>query len=89
MSLAIDVDRVAAVMVGNTWHEVADTSFVLDAYEYIEPHPDPDGDPFVHLYGGRETLVPATGFQFRDQATGALMFGPLTSIQAVRYETVL
>ena len=35
MSLAIDVDRVARVLLDDGWHDVADDSFAIDAYEYV------------------------------------------------------
>ena len=49
MSLAIDVDRVAAILLIDGWHKVAErdgkSSFGMDAYEYLEPHPDAGRNP--------------------------------------------
>jgi hypothetical protein len=36
MSLAIDIHRVAEVLLADGWHIVASQSFDLEAYEYIE-----------------------------------------------------
>jgi hypothetical protein len=35
MSLAIDVDIIEKVLLSDGWHEVADGSLQVDAYEYI------------------------------------------------------
>jgi len=35
MSLAIDIDRVTAVLLADGWHQVEEESFVLDSYEYV------------------------------------------------------
>lgn len=84
MSLGIEVNEVVSVLLADGWHEVHDSSFYLDSYEYIESHPDDDpARKMVYLNGGQEPLVPATGFTFRE-AGGTWMFGPLTSIVAVR-----
>jgi len=39
MSLAIDIDKVATVLLADGWHTVEDDSFDIDAYEYVA-HPD-------------------------------------------------
>lgn len=44
MSLAIDVDKVTAVLLADSWHEVAAASFALDSYEYILERPHHPGD---------------------------------------------
>ena len=76
MSLKIDTDRITDVLLADGWHIVAGESFDLDSYEFVcEEH-------LVHA-GGREPLVPATGFTFTDDV-GARISGPLTAILAVR-----
>lgn len=35
MSLAIDVDTITDVLLGDGWHKVAGQSFDLDAYEFM------------------------------------------------------
>ncbi len=88
MSLAIDVDKIAAVLLIDGWHDVASSdgrsSFGMDAYEFLEPHPDPSKNPLMHLSGGQEKLVPATGAHWTE-ADGASVFCPVTAILAVKY----
>jgi hypothetical protein len=84
MSLAIEMSDVTAVLLADGWHEVAEDSFYIDSYEYVDSYPAHlDRDPLVVLGGGREPLIPATGFTFRD-TDGALIYGPMTSIIAVK-----
>jgi len=75
MSLAIEVDSVASILLSDGWHDVAFKSFDLDAYEYLH-------DKLV-LHGGGQSDVCATGFIFTCK-DGSIMCGPLTSIQAVK-----
>ena len=90
MSLAIDVDAVTAVLLADGWHEVADDSFSLDAYEFIwsgkggvrAADMNGDRDPMV-LHGGGGSGVCATGYEFIDDG-GEVIAGPLTAILAVR-----
>lgn len=102
MSLMIDIDNVTAVLLADGWHQVHGDSFDLDAYEYIqapkpyEPSLDVDrrgraaweSQVETLLGGGREQLVPATGFSFHERVGGptniVCISGPLTSILAVR-----
>jgi len=62
------------------WHQVVETSFDLDSYEFIA-----DGDDLVH--GGGSSGICAAGFTFKTDvmtSTGFLRIsGPLTSILAV------
>lgn len=89
MSLAIDVDKVEAVLVGNKWYSVDDykekSSFDLDAYEYLQFWEN-DGieKSNVLLGGGQESEagVPATGFTFTNN--GHQFCGPITAIQMIR-----
>jgi hypothetical protein len=89
MSLAIDVDKVAAVLLQDGWHKVAKnskgkSSFGMDAYEFLEPHPDKSREPLMYLKGGQEKLVPATGAHWTE-VDGAIVFCPITAILAVKY----
>jgi hypothetical protein len=56
VSLAIDIDKVSAVLLADGWHTVADDSLVIDSYEYV------CGDDLVH--GRGDSGVCATGFCF-------------------------
>ena len=75
MSLAIDVDKVSAVLLADGWHKMADQSFDLDAYEYVH------GSETIHK--GGQADVTSTGFTLKDDG-GYIMYGPLTAILAVR-----
>lgn len=87
MSLAIDIDEVTAVLLADGWHDVAERSFVLDAYEFVY------GDDNTVHGGGNSGICP-TGFSFLedlDQNAGAAhkgdkvtVSGPLTAIVAVQ-----
>jgi hypothetical protein len=77
VSLAINVKKVAAVLLVDGWHDVSRDSFTIDAYEYLwRRSTDPDVDPVVSSGGD--------GFEFMDSKTRSVLMGPLTSIQAVR-----
>ncbi len=81
MSLAIETAEVTAVLLGDGWHEVADSSFDLDSYEYIHGT-DSRGDT-VLAHGGGQSGVCATGYVFKEP-DGTFTYGPLTAILAVR-----
>lgn len=84
MSLAIDIDRVDAVLLPDgTWYNVAEASFFCDAYEFLD-------------YGGSEERrnngdyiwltqpkAESAGFGFRTPE-GSIIYGPITAIVAVR-----
>lgn len=86
MSLAINVDRVVAVLLADGWHEVGplnrnDTrsSFIIDAYEYVTSRPPRDDDaPPVWRNDD-----PA--FAFAEADGEHWVVGPLAAILAVRY----
>jgi hypothetical protein len=95
MSLAIDVNTVTHVLLADGWHTVAERSFLLRSYEYywsgeegvtVAELDEREGhrkhDPIV-LPGGGQSGVTSTGFSFRDQESGSLVLGPLTSVVAV------
>lgn len=91
MSLAIDVDKVKAVLLADGWHEVQNDSFALDSYEYlwsgrhgwtVADAYEHDREPMI-MHGGGASDVCATGFTFQNGADR--LGGPLTAILAVRY----
>ena len=67
MSLMIDVDKVSHVLLADGWHEVHDSSFTLDAYEYVWANDvqKKHGD-FDLMHGGGKSGVCATGFTFHE-----------------------
>ena len=80
MSLAIDVDRVCAVLLNDGWHPVENESFDIDAYEFVR---NADGEfARPRLGGGQELLVPATGACWFE--AGFYVYCPITSILAVK-----
>ena len=81
MSLAIDIDKVTHVMVGDEWHQVlwwdrGISSFYIDSYEFIEKHTHDDN---LEVFQGKET----TGFGF-ETTDLEWFYGPLSQLQAVR-----
>ena len=76
MSLWIDLDRVAAILLSDGWHHVTNDSFDLDAYEYHD-----DGDAL--LLGGQVAGVCSTGAKWQE-ASGTWVVCPLTAILAVQ-----
>jgi len=83
MSLAIDATRVQYVLLAGEahgehdgWWEVADESFAIGAFEFVDDLGNPLGD--LDAPG-------PLGFSFVD-FRGTRVCGPLTSILAVRYE---
>lgn len=92
MSLAIDIDRIEAVLLADGWHRIAPRSFELDAYEYIQDRGhDPEtgwADPLLRFGGGQSPLVPSTGFEFilTGDEGGFVVSGPITAILAVRHK---
>ncbi len=89
MSLAINIDRVKAVLLQDgKWYDVqffkdGRSSFALDAYEYVEHHPTNADKDRMPLGGGTEPLIPATGATWEgdDKQTYCC---PITSIVAVQ-----
>ena len=111
MSIAINVDRVAKVLIANKWYKVApmgnskkgrteylpdgsksDTahkpksSFDIDAYEFIWPHPDPERMPrYLGDLGDKGSTCTGYTFDFFDKESkrNVRMSGPITEIQAI------
>ena len=79
MSLAIDVDIIEKVLLSDGWHEVADGSFQVDAYEYIH------GGRAV-LSAGQAQGLTSTGAQ-RREPSGTMVACPITAILAVMWNT--
>jgi hypothetical protein len=75
VSLAIDIDKVSALLLADGWHEVVDDSFYIDAYEYISKDM-PDSSQFS---GG-----PGFGIKENHGRGGSMMYGPVSAIIAVR-----
>lgn len=76
MSLALQLDKVSWVLLANEWYEVYQQSFSLDSYEYLWE------EQIIH--GGGQSGLCAIGFMFEDTSRNHLA-GPLSSIQAIRY----
>ena len=91
MSLAINVDCVASVLLSNgewigvEFNDNGVSTFDLDSYEYIQPNDENRIKDRVLLAGGIERLVPATGATWKVKRDGKLLtFNcPITSIVAV------
>ena len=79
MSLAIDVDIIEKVLLSDGWHEVADGSFQVDAYEYSH------GGRAV-LSAGQVPGLTSTGAQWREPS-GTMVACPITAILAVMWNT--
>jgi hypothetical protein len=79
MSLEIAVDKIVAVLFSDGyWYGVAQGSFAIDSYEFV------DGRTDEVLHGGGNSGVCATGFCFQVVGSEAYFSGPLTSIVAVK-----
>lgn len=76
MSLAINISEVTEVLLADGWHDVADTSFDVDDYDFSEDK--------VILPIRERGPVPYAGFQFKTNS-GELIAGPLTSVLAVKH----
>jgi hypothetical protein len=65
MSLALEIDDIYQVKIGNEWFDIEDKSLVLDSYEFINnPKKEPlELDYIVHR--GGESGICATGFRDR------------------------
>jgi hypothetical protein len=79
MSLAIDVNKIDMVLLVDGWHEVANASFDLDAYEYA--HEDR-----TLLEGGSTPSLPTTGATWRE-LDGNIVACPITTVLAVKWNT--
>jgi hypothetical protein len=87
MSLAINVDRVTAVLLADGWHRVYGKSFDVDAYEFIAGKCDSRGDAVVVLAGGQCEGVASAGAIWEERGARAELLWvacPLTSILAMK-----
>lgn len=81
MSLAIQRGAIEAVLIAGEWHPVKKGSFWWDAFEVIEGDPASDSfTPGVDIAQGAEAL----GFGFELPDDRGAIFGPWSSIQAIR-----
>jgi hypothetical protein len=90
MSLAIDIDRVTAVLLADGWH-IVDTmnqsgqivsSFSTDAYEFVEHTSNEDEGRVMRVAGGDGKIVGYTGVYFASQ--GENYYCPLSAVLSVR-----
>lgn len=72
MSIAIDVTKVRSVLLADGWHRIADHSFKVGPYEYMQAG--------VANGNGTGGAAP-TAYQFKDDA-GYVLTGPLSAILA-------
>ena len=92
MSLSIDTNAVTRVLLADGWHDVANESFDLDAYEFMWSGDDlrlsemPSDRRVQIVHRGGQSGVCDTGFSFR-QADGSTISGPLTAVLAVETDT--
>lgn len=86
MSLAIDVDMIAQVLLDDGWHTVLEQSFKIDSYEYVW-YPEGDRRDLQLMHGGGNNGVCAAGYSFKTHAPmgGGVVYmqGPLTAILGV------
>lgn len=79
MSLAIDIDEITSVKIGEKWYPVIEKSFDTDAYEFVWK-----GRDFYHYNGSEQGC--STGCKFITEIVGGTevwMFAPMTSVLAV------
>jgi hypothetical protein len=83
MSLAIDIDKVSAVLLADGWHECGDT-FSFDAYEYVWEAGGCGGSlrDAQNFWGASTHGQSSTGFIFHED--GRAVCGPMSSILAVK-----
>lgn len=89
MSLAVNTDKVVAVLLVDGWYEIGKwgdgrSSFCIDAYEFTDGSLQVGhGGEGVVLGAGQEPTVSALGFRF-ETVGHYVVTGPLSSILAVR-----
>ena len=81
MSLAINIDKVTAVLLPDGWHKVVNESFDIDCFEYIQERGD-DKDPRIFSVGNAGGMNGATWLEQKGKRVNCL----LTAIIAVEAE---
>jgi hypothetical protein len=73
MSLAIDVDKICAVLLADGWHEIewrnGTSIFEIDAYQYIRKRLSKHDEQESRVIGGQCEGVTAMGATWLDAAT--------------------
>ena len=77
VSLDIDIEEVAEVLLADGWHVVHGKTFVLDDFDFTRAG--------RRVHGGGDSGVCSTGFSFVTDEAGSRIAGPLTSILALRH----
>jgi hypothetical protein len=78
MSLEIQINDVVGVFMDDGWHTVVESSFLIDAYEFLEgEHP--------MMGGGMVAGVSDTGARWKEP-DGSYVACPVPAIKAVRYK---
>lgn len=91
MSLSIDVEKIKEVLLADRqWHQVADGSFEIDAYEFLRGSEFKPGveEAGMLLKTGSEGLLSTRGARWSEVDSGGkrrLVFCPITAIQAISY----
>ena len=98
MSLKIDEQKVTAVLLADGWHEVVESTFVIDAYEFVDASQvDNKGLPATTFFGGQSPLICTAGFEFtsrrykddnNDPYEIEVIAGALTSVLAVKEDKI-
>ncbi len=84
MSLAIDVDKVTRILLADGWHDVTDSSFYLDAYEFGQVIDDPRECSGTRFDSYEIPPVPGFGCTaYNRESRHVHLAGPLASILAV------
>lgn len=76
MSTAIDVTKLRSILLADGWHRVADKSFAIGTYAFLQGG--------VTTTGKNGASAPA-GFSFKDDA-GYVLAGPMSAILATQFE---
>lgn len=79
---AIDVDEVTAVLLPDGWHECSGRGLYIDEYAYFDGSSGSNSPRWLMTNGSDLGICPM-GFTFC-AVDGTYVFGPLTSILAVR-----
>jgi hypothetical protein len=92
VSLAINMEDVKSVKIGDEWIECVLGSFWIDSYEFYHVDPDfPEDHELTHwVTFPKESGTPYVGFRFVPEDDKLVnVCGPVTAIQALREEIPL